>query len=145
VAPWAFLDINGTVLDTGSIDAALGRSDGIGVAVLQEAVEHAMVDTITGRFQPLPEYLHAALARRVGADEVQVYKPHPRVYEHALHRAGCEAGEAMMVASHWWDLLGASRAGLRIAFVARHERELPSTVPRPVASGPDLVAVADAL
>jgi 2-haloalkanoic acid dehalogenase type II len=57
--------------------------------------------------------------RVAGVDAVEVYKPHPRVY--ALIAADWH------VAAHWWDVLGAARAGRRTIYVARHG-PLPATV-----------------
>src|SRR5437588_2764101 len=42
-------------------------------------------------------------------EDVQVYKPHPRVYE--LVRSDWH------VAAHWWDVLGASAAGRRTVYI----------------------------
>jgi 2-haloacid dehalogenase len=36
-----------------------------------------------------------------------------------------------MVASHWWDLMGAARAGMRTAWVARDGRALSQAGPEP--------------
>jgi 2-haloacid dehalogenase len=63
-----------------------------------------------------------------GADAVEAFKPDPRVYRHGLERAGAAPHEACMVAAHWWDLLGASRAGMRTAWVARKETVLVETL-----------------
>ena len=37
---------------------------------------------------------------------------------------GADPAGVVMVAAHWWDVLGASRAGLRTAWVARKEKVL---------------------
>lgn len=60
----------------------------------------------------------------VGSDAVQVYKPDPRVYAAGVEATGAGPSEVVMVAAHWWDLVGASRAGLRTAWVARKEKVL---------------------
>jgi 2-haloacid dehalogenase len=60
----------------------------------------------------------------VGSDAVGVFKPDPRVYAAGVEATGAGPGEVVMVAAHWWDLLGASRAGLRTAWVARKEKVL---------------------
>lgn len=81
----------------------------------------------------------------VGVDEVGAFKPAPAVYHHAVQCTGAAAGDVTLVAAHWWDVLGAKRAGLCTAWVARRERELLATVPAPDAQGEDLLAVARAL
>jgi 2-haloacid dehalogenase len=57
--------------------------------------------------------------RVAGTDEVGAYKPDRRVY--ALVPGDWH------VAAHWWDILGARRAGRRTVYVARRE-PLPVTV-----------------
>lgn len=54
-----------------------------------------------------------------GADQVRAYKPDPRVY--ALIPGDWH------VAAHWWDVLGAARAGRRTVYVNRGA-PLPGTV-----------------
>jgi len=81
----------------------------------------------------------------VGTDEVGVFKPDARVYEHGLAAIGARPPEATMVAAHWWDLRGARAAGMRIAWVGRSGRPLTPLLPGPDAQGPDLRAVAEAL
>jgi 2-haloacid dehalogenase len=71
------------------------------------------------------------------------YKPDPRAYRHGLARAG--ADEAWFVAGHWWDVAGATAAGLRGAWVARTDVAYPSALPQPVVTGADLAAVAEAI
>lgn len=54
-----------------------------------------------------------------GVDQAGAYKPHPDVY--ALVPGDWH------VAAHWWDVLGAGRAGRRTVYVAR-AGGLPATV-----------------
>jgi 2-haloacid dehalogenase len=81
----------------------------------------------------------------IGSDEVQTYKPHPRVYEHAVKRVRAEPAEIVLVAAHGWDVMGAMRGGLRGAWVARSERWLVPIVPEPDVRGEDLEDVASKL
>ena len=81
----------------------------------------------------------------IGSDEVQRFKPHPRVYEHAVERVSVDPGEIVLVAAHGWDVMGAMRAGLRGAWVARSERWLVPLVPEPDVRGEDLEEVARAI
>jgi 2-haloacid dehalogenase len=76
-----------------------------------------------------------------GTDEVKAFKPHPRVYELGLARAGVDAGDACMVAAHAWDLLGARRAGMRTAYLARAQ-PWPAMLDEPDFSAPDLAMLA---
>ena len=71
------------------------------------------------------------------------YKPDPRAYRHGLARAGADT--AWFVAGHWWDVAGATAAGLRGAWVARTDVAYPSALPQPEATGGDLAEVAEAI
>ncbi|MGH2615420.1 MAG: haloacid dehalogenase type II, partial [Thermomicrobiales bacterium] len=53
-------------------------------------------------------------------------------------------GSVWMVAAHGWDIAGATRAGLRGAFVARRGQE-PDPFAPPEIRGEDLAAVARAI
>ena len=55
----------------------------------------------------------------VSVDEVGVFKPSPRVYEHAAKVAGSDASSMWMVATHDWDLVAARATGMHTAFVKR--------------------------
>lgn len=66
-------DLNGTLLDPTPV---VQRQDGVpdpagwGGAALDEAVRLSMADTLAGGYRPFPEYLRAALARRLVATGV---------------------------------------------------------------------------
>jgi 2-haloacid dehalogenase len=66
-----------------------------------------------------------------GSDEVEAFKPDPRVYRLSLERTGAAPHEVCMVASHWWDLMGAARVCMRTAWVERDGRALSQAGPRP--------------
>jgi len=57
----------------------------------------------------------------VSVAEVGIFKPHPSVYRHFAARAGRAPGEAWLVSSNPWDVIGAKGAGLRAAWVRRSE------------------------
>lgn len=78
----------------------------------------------------------------IGSDEAQRFKPHPGVYQHAADRVQAEPAGIVLVAAHGWDVMGAMRAGLRGAWVARSERWLVPIVPEPDVTGEDLEDVA---
>lgn len=60
---WIAFDVNGTLLDPGALLGA-GREE-MGSAALDDAVMQAMADTLTGGHRPFPDYLRAALERRL--------------------------------------------------------------------------------
>ena len=81
----------------------------------------------------------------IGTDQVEVFKPDLRVYQHGLAVVGAAGAQATMVAAHTWDLRGARAAGMRVAWVARGEGALTPLLPAPEVQGADLLAVADAI
>lgn len=81
----------------------------------------------------------------VGSDQVGAFKPDRRVYAHGLAALGARPAAAVMVAAHWWDLLGARAAGMRTAWVGHRERALTELLPAPDWRGDDLAAVAGAI
>lgn len=79
----------------------------------------------------------------VSVETAGALKPSPRAYAAALEQQGVAAAEAVMVAAHGWDVLGAASAGLRTVFVSRDGRRPLPAEPRPTAVVPDLRALAD--
>jgi 2-haloacid dehalogenase len=55
----------------------------------------------------------------LGAEVARQYKPHPQAYLTTVSLLQLEPSEVMMVAAHNSDLRGASKAGLRTAYVIR--------------------------
>lgn len=66
-----------------------------------------------------------------GSDAVEVFKPDPRMYRLGIERTRVAPEEICMVASHWWDLMGAQRAGMRGGFVQRDGRPFMAMGPQP--------------
>ena len=66
---------------------------------------------------------HAGLNDRissiVSADEVQTFKPDPRLYAHFLERAGTTAATTWLVSSNPFDVIGAGACGWRTVWVKR--------------------------
>jgi 2-haloacid dehalogenase len=55
----------------------------------------------------------------LGAEIARAYKPMPEEYLRNVECLGLEPAQVMMVAAHNYDLIGASKCGLRTAFVLR--------------------------
>lgn len=70
--------------------------------------------------------LRELVAHVLSADDAGVWKPARAAYAHALDVCGVEADEAVLVAVHPWDVDGASRAGLRTAWLNRDGGSWPS-------------------
>jgi 2-haloacid dehalogenase len=55
----------------------------------------------------------------VSVEEAGRFKPDPAPYEVALQRAGVAPDQALMVAVHDWDIIGARAVGIAGAFITR--------------------------
>lgn len=89
-----------------------------GVESHKEQMEHA----------GLLEYFDATYS----VESVQRFKPHPAPYHYVLKDQ--DVDQAMMVAAHAWDILGAQRAGLTTALLNR-----PGKTPYPGTRKADLI------
>lgn len=67
----------------------------------------------------------------VGVDDAGVGKPAREPYLLACHTGGVEFGDALMVASHPWDLHGARKVGMRTAWIDRSGAPWPSVFQPP--------------
>lgn len=113
------------------------RSAGISTGVLTNSERHAAEYGLEAA--SLIDFLEFV----AGSDEVEAFKPDPRVYRLGLKRTGAVPEDVCMVASHWWDLMGAARMGMRTGWVKRDGRELMRAEPPPdfQASALDALAV----
>src|SRR3954451_17443482 len=64
---WVLFDLNGTLLDPSGIGEPVGLSRAEGHAVLDEAILHAMAETLSGGYRPFSDLVRAALRRRGGS------------------------------------------------------------------------------
>jgi len=55
----------------------------------------------------------------VSTDEIRSFKPDPAVYAHFLQRAGVSGGDAWMISSNPFDVIGALSAGMQAAWIRR--------------------------
>ncbi len=85
------------------------------------------------------------VSRVMGSDEIRHYEPARDVYRHASSALGLPPGRVAMISVHAWGLEGARRAGLVTAWASRLEKRHHPAMEPPDVSGPDLVAVAEAL
>ena len=60
----------------------------------------------------------------VSTDELMSFKPNPAVYSHFLRRAGVAHGNAWLISSNPFDVIGAVSAGMLSAWVKRTEDAL---------------------
>lgn len=73
------------------------------------------------------------------------WKPAPAAYHHAVERTGVRPDQALMVATHPWDIDGARRAGLDGAWLRRGASVYPRAMASPSCSAQDLLQLADVL
>lgn len=75
------------------------------------------------------------------------WKPHPHAYRYAAERAGIRPAEAMLVATHPWDVDGARRAGLAGAWLRRGTDPgvYPSSLTAPTLAADDVGELARVL
>jgi 2-haloacid dehalogenase len=116
------------------------RARGLRLGVLSQSSADATDAAL--RFAGLRDRFELVLS----AQDAGAPKPDLRPYRYALKETGAGAGDAVcFVSTHWWDVAGAKRAGLRTGWVARRERALLDTVPAPDYTGRDLAEVAEAI
>ncbi|NKX55733.1 haloacid dehalogenase type II [Arthrobacter mobilis] len=80
----------------------------------------------------------------LSVQDAPAWKPAKAAYEHAVHTCGTETAGMLLVAVHPWDIHGASRAGLRTAWLNRAQAQYPGYFQAPdyiVDSLEDLAAV----
>jgi 2-haloacid dehalogenase len=64
--------------------------------------------------------------RLLSVDDAPAWKPSAAAYRWAADVCGVGPAEMMLVAAHPWDIHGATRAGLRTAWVNRANRQYPA-------------------
>ncbi|CAA9343780.1 MAG: 2-haloalkanoic acid dehalogenase [uncultured Nocardioidaceae bacterium] len=69
--------------------------------------------------------------RSLSVEGLGVWKPHSEAYTHAVRVLGGKAADLTLVAVHPWDIDGASRAGLRTAYVDRSGAPWPEVFRAP--------------
>ncbi|PLX82552.1 MAG: haloacid dehalogenase type II [Desulfuromonas sp.] len=55
----------------------------------------------------------------VSVDDIKSFKPNPAVYSHFLRKSGSTGGEAWLISSNPFDVIGAISAGMKSAWVRR--------------------------
>jgi len=81
----------------------------------------------------------------ISADEIKVYKPTPKLYQHAAQRLNRPLSETRLISANPFDVTGALNAGIRAALVNRSNLPLD-----PLGATPDVIVktlteLADAL
>lgn len=55
----------------------------------------------------------------ISAEEIQVYKPHPHIYEHAAERVNTPVDQIAHVATPWYDIYGAMHTDMQGIWINR--------------------------
>jgi 2-haloacid dehalogenase len=83
--------------------------------------------------------------RNLDVAEVGRWKPAPEPYHYACRTLDIAPAGAVLIAAHPWDVHGAKCAGLRGAWLNRHEDPYPGVFRAPDASAIELPALVDQL
>ena len=89
------------------------KDAGVKLVALSNSNENLLKEQL--QFAGIASYFDAIMSVEVVAS----YKPDASPYKAVLAKMSASPENTMMVAAHGWDILGAKRAGLRTAFVAR--------------------------
>ena len=89
--------------------------------------------------------LHPYFQGFVSVDEVKVYKPSPKVYQHVASRLGRPIAEVRLISSNPFDVIGAESAGMQAAWVNRSGGLFDTLAPHPTISVGTLIELAEAL
>jgi 2-haloacid dehalogenase len=65
----------------------------------------------------------------LSVEEVQVYKPHPSVYQLAVDRLGLQADEICFISSNGWDAYSAKAFGFYVIWCNRFD-QVPERIPK---------------
>lgn len=60
----------------------------------------------------------------VSVDEVQTFKPSPRVYQHFAQRVGIDIAQCCLISGNSFDVLGAVDTGMSAVWVKRSEQQV---------------------
>lgn len=89
--------------------------------------------------------LHPYFQGFVSVDEVKVYKPSPKVYQHVAARLSRPIAEVRLISSNPFDVIGAESAGMQAAWVNRSGGLFDTLAPPPTMVVGTLIELADAL
>jgi 2-haloacid dehalogenase len=81
----------------------------------------------------------------VSVDEVQVYKPSPKVYRHVTNRLGRPIESVRLISSNPFDVIGAEAAGMQASWVSRSGGVFDTLAPPPQSVVRSLIELADTL
>jgi 2-haloacid dehalogenase len=86
--------------------------------------------------------LSGSFERLLSVQDAPAWKPAEAAYQYALDVCDVDAGDAVLVAVHPWDIHGARHAGMRTAYVNRKGATYPAHFDRPEIEVGSLVELA---
>jgi 2-haloacid dehalogenase len=89
--------------------------------------------------------LHPYFQGSVSVDEVKVYKPSPKVYQHVAARLDRPVADVRLISSNPFDVIGAESAGMQAAWVNRSGGLFDTLAPRPTMVVGTLIELANVL
>lgn len=89
--------------------------------------------------------LRAHLPRVISVDTIRAFKPHPEVYRSAARALDRQIGETRLVSCNPFDVIGASAAGMRTAWVNRSGAPFDTIGARPDVTVGSLTELASVL
>ncbi len=98
------------------------RAAGIKTAILSNGSPAMLASAVAGAA------LGALLDAVISVEEVGVFKPDPRVYQHALDQLGMTAEAVSFQSSNAWDAYAASAFGMRVVWCNRYGQK-PERLP----------------
>lgn len=78
-------------------------------------------------------------------EEAMAFKPSPKVFELGIKRAGCPKDQILWVTGHFWEIVGATRQGLKTAWTNRARQPILKIGVTPTYTTSNLQGLADAL
>jgi 2-haloacid dehalogenase len=97
------------------VPAALARLQALGLplAILSNGSRHSIHSVVEH------SGLSKAFDHLISVDAVQVFKPHPTVYQLAVDRMGLSAQQILFVSCNAWDAAGARHFGYPVCWIDR--------------------------
>jgi len=65
----------------------------------------------------------------ISVSQVQIYKPHPSVYDLVIQKFGVPKENVAFVSSNSWDAIGAANFGFRVFWLNRNEKNVADVLP----------------
>ncbi len=94
------------------------------------------------RYAGTLEYIDEIIS---SGEEAQAFKPSPKVYELGMKRAGCAKEDILWVTGHFWEVVGAVRQGLNVAWTNRSRHPMLKIGVEPTYNTANLQELADTL